>query len=198
MIANVLGAKSMKPVRRIYERAKNFFIKYPAVLSGLFIYSYLLFCIVHYFVKVKYFTGTAPFLLENVIDSFDAFPFMWLLSVVLVKIIEIRTKLHESEERRMRAQQEIQLHQTQLKTLHEVTRGIQHHINNPLSIIMLTLGSAHKAAADNPKMTRQLNIIDEEVNRIIAALSDFSKVDEYTVESVDPHVGDIATRGIGT
>ena len=101
---------------------------------------------------------------------------MWLLSVALVKVIEMRTKLHESEEQRLIAEREMQLQQTQLKTLHEVTRGIQHHINNPLSIIMLTLGSAHKAAAGNLKITRQLDTIDEEVNRIIAALSDLSKV----------------------
>jgi signal transduction histidine kinase len=186
----------MKPIRKIYEEARKYFIKYPAVLSGFFIYGYLLFCIVHYFFKVKYFTIHTSFFLENIIDSFDAFPFMWLLSVALVKVIEVRTKLHESEEQRLIAEREIQLQQTQLKTLHEVTRGIQHHINNPLSIIMLTLGSAHKAAAGNPKLKRQLNTIDEEVNRIIAALSDFSKVSAYNVESVDSNVGDIASRGI--
>ena len=186
----------MKPIRKIYERAKKFCVKYPAVLSGLFIYSYLLFCIVHYFIKVKYFPVQTSFFWENILDSFDAFPFMWLLSVVLVKIIEVRTKLHESEEQRMRAEQELQLQQAQLKTLHEVTRGIQHHINNPLSIIMLSLGSAHKVAVGNPKIGRHLTIIEEEVNRIIAVLSDFSKVRTYTSESIDPQVGEIATRSI--
>jgi hypothetical protein len=187
----------MKTITKMYAGLKNFFIKYPAVLSGLFIYSYLLFCIVQYFIKVKYFSGHPSFILENIVDSFDAFPFMWLLSVVLVKIINIRTKLHESEEQRIIAQQETQLHQTKLKTLHEVTRGIQHHVNNPLSIMMLTLGSAHKAAAGNLKLTRHLNTLDEQVNRIIGVMSDFSKVTAYTVETVDPHVGDIATSGIG-
>jgi len=186
----------MKPIKKIYEKAKIFFIKYPAVLSGFFIYGYLLFCIIHYFIKVKYLTVHASFFLENIIDSFDAFPFMWLLSVALVKVIDIRTKLHESEEQRLIAEREMQLQQTQLKTLHEVTRGIQHHINNPLSIIMLTLGSAHKAAIGNLKIMRQLDTIGEEVNRIIAALSDFSKVSSYNAESVDSHVGNIASRSI--
>jgi signal transduction histidine kinase len=183
-------------MRKIYERVKNFCIKYPATLSGLFIYSYLLFCIVHYFIKVKYFPVQTSFILENILDSFDAFPFMWLLSVVLVKIIDVRTKLHESEEQRIMAEQELHLQQTQLKTLHEVTRGIQHQINNPLSIIVLSLGFANKDAAGNPELISNLHIIEEQVNRIIAALSDFSKVRTYTSESIDPHVGDIATRGI--
>jgi len=185
----------MKSIRKLYEEAKNFCIKYPAVISGLFIYSYLMFCIIHYFFKVKNFSIHTSFLLENAIDSFDAFPFMWLLSVVLVKIIEVRTKLHESEEQRLVAEREIQLHQTQLNTLREVTYGIQHHVNNPLSIIILSLSSAHKAAAGNPKLTKQLNTIEEEVNRIIAALSDFSKVGAYSVESIDSKVGTIPVRG---
>jgi signal transduction histidine kinase len=186
----------MQPIRRIFEGAKSFCIKYPAVLSGLFIYSYLLFCIVHYFIKMKYFIAYNSSVLENIFDSFDALPFMWLLSVVLVKIIDIRTKLHKSEEQRIITEQELQLQQTQLKTLHEVTRGIQHHINNPLSIIMLSLGSASKTAADNPEIISYLKIIEEQVNRIVAALSDFSKVRVYASESIDPHVGDIAAKGI--
>ena len=186
----------MNPIKKIYEKVKNFCIKYPAVLSGLFIYGYLLFCIIHYFIRVKYITFHTSLFIENIIDSFDAFPFLWLLAVALVNVIEIRTKLHESEEQRLIAEREMQLQQTQLKTLHEVARGIQHHINNPLSIIVLTLGSAHKAAAGNLKIMRQLDTIGEEVNRIIAALSDFSKVNTYNAQSIDSQAGDIASRSV--
>jgi signal transduction histidine kinase len=183
-------------MRKIYEEARKYFIKYPAVLSGFFIYGYLLFCIVHYFIKIKSPAAISSNYFENIIDSFDAFPFMWLLSVALVKIIDVRTKLHESEAQRLVAEQEMHVQQTKLKTLHEVTRGIQHQINNPLSIIILTLGSAQKAAADNLKVIRKLDTISDEVNRIIAALSDFSKVKTYTAESVDSHVGTITSRSI--
>ena len=185
----------MNQFKKIYEFTKKYFVKYPAVLSGFIIYSYLLYCMIHFIIKVKYLTIHNPFFLENVIDSFDAFPFMWLLSLALVKVIDVRTKLHESEQQRLLAEREMHLQQSQLKTLHEVTRGIQHHINNPLSIIMLSLDSAHKAAAGNLKLTRKLDTIDEEVNRIIAALSDFSKVNAYNVESVDSNVGGIPIRG---
>ena len=147
--------------------------------------------------KMKYLPLHEALTIENIIDSFDAFPFMWLLALVLVKIIEIRTKLYESEEQRILAEQEVQLHQTQLKTMHEVTRGIQHHINNPLSIIVLSLGSAQKAAEGNPKITRQLDTINDEINRIISALSDFAKASAYSIETIDTQVGTIATRSSG-
>ncbi|RPI06756.1 MAG: hypothetical protein EHM64_01925 [Ignavibacteriae bacterium] len=184
----------MKRIRIIFHKTKKYFIKYPAVLSGIFIYSYLAICIVEYLIKIKTLGNNSYSVGEKIFESFDAFPFMWLLSVALVKVIDIRTKLHESEHQRLVAEREMHVKETQLKTVHEVTRGIQHHINNPLSIIMLTLGSAHKSASGNIKLTRQLDTLDEEVNRIIAALSDFSKLSEYNVETVDPNVGEIPLR----
>ncbi len=186
----------MKSIKKLYGQAKAFCIEYPAVLSGYFIYSYLFFCILQYFLKVKSFAVHNPHIIRNIIESFDAFPFMWLLSVALVKVIDIRTKLHKSEEQRLLVEREIQLHQAQLKTLQEVTRGVQHHINNPLAIIALALGPARKAANNNQDVTHQLDVIDEAVNRIITVMEDFSKTQEYTVESVGPIVGNIVSPNV--
>jgi signal transduction histidine kinase len=186
----------MKSIKKMYEKTKAFCIVYPAFVSGFFIYSYLFFCILQYFFKLKSSSLFHSPVLTNIIESFDAFPFMWLLSVALVKVIEVRTKLHESEEQRFFAEREKQLHQSQLKTLQEITRGVQHHINNPLAIISLALGPARKAAGNNQKVLHQLNVIDEAANRMITTLKDFSKVREYTVESAGPIVGDIVTPNI--
>ncbi|MGA3286794.1 MAG: hypothetical protein ABSD46_05170 [Bacteroidota bacterium] len=186
----------MKSIKKMYEKTKAFCIAYPAFLSGFFIYSYLFFCILQYFFKVNSSSLFHSHVLTNIVESFDAFPFMWLLSVALVKVIDVRTKLLESEEQRMIAEREKQLHQAQLKTLREVTRGVQHHVNNPLAIIALTLVPARKAAGKNQKILHQLDVIDEAVRRMTTALEDFSKVREYTVESAGPIVGDIVTPNI--
>ncbi len=186
----------MKSIKKNYEQAKAFCIEYPAFLSGFFIYSYLFFCILQYFFKVKSSSLFQSQILSNIIESFDAFPFMWLLSVALVKVIEVRTKLHKSEEQKVFAEREQQLQQAQLKTLKEITRGVQHHINNPLAIISLTIGPARKAAGDNQKVLHQLDVIDEAVKRITTELEDFTKIREYTVEHGGPFVGDIVTPNI--
>ena len=186
----------MKSIRKMYEQTKAFCISYPAFLSGFFIYSYLFFCILQYFFKLKSSSLFHSPVLTNIVESFDAFPFMWLLSAALVKVIDVRTKLHESEEQRIIAEREKQLHQSQLKILQEVTRGMQHHINNPLAIISLTLVPARKAAGKNRKVLHQLDVIDESVKRITTALEDFSKVREYTVESAGSIVGDIVTPNV--
>jgi signal transduction histidine kinase len=190
------GAHPMKSIKKMYEQTKAFCIAYPAVLSGFFIYSYLFFCILQYFFKVNSSSFFYSHVLTNIVESFDAFPFMWLLSVALVKVIDVRTKLLESEEQRIIAERERQLHQAQLKTLQEVTRGVQHHVNNPLAIIALALVPARKAAGNNQKILHQLDVIDEAVKRMSTALEDFSKVREYTVESAGPIVGDIVTPNV--
>jgi len=183
----------MKFIKKFYRQIKEFCIAYPAVLSGYFIYSYLFFAIMRYYLKVKTFGAENLDIVAIIVDSFDAFPFMWLLSLALVKVIDIRTKFHKSEEQRLLVEREIQLQQTQLKTLQEVTRGVQHHINNPLAIISLSLGSARRAAKENSEVLHQLEVIDESVQRINNALSDFSKIKEYTVESAGHVVGNIAS-----
>jgi signal transduction histidine kinase len=183
----------MKSIKKFFEHAKAFCIAYPAVLCGYFIYSYLFYCILQYFFKAKNITIFHSNVVMNVIDSFDAFPFMWLLSFALVKVIEIRTRLHESEEQRLIIEREVQFHQAQLKTLQEVTRGVQHHINNPLAIISLSLGSVQRIVGNNPEILVQLDTANEAMNRITTALEDFSKIREYTVESAGPIVGDIVT-----
>jgi hypothetical protein len=181
----------MKSFKNIYERTKAFCIKFPAFLSGLFICSYFLFCILQYFLKMKSSLLLQSELLTNIVESFDAFPFMVLLSVVLVKIMEERTKSHKSKEKRILAEHEKELYETQLKTLKEVTRLMKHHINNPLAIISLSIGPARKAAGDNQKVIHQLDIIDEALKRITTALVDFSKVRQYNGEFSNPYVGSI-------
>jgi hypothetical protein len=190
------GAPQMKSVKNIYDRTKAVCIEYPAFLSGFFIYSYLFFCILQYFFKIKSSSMFHSQLLTNIIESFGAFPFIWLLSVVLVKVIDARTKLHKTEEQRIIAEREKELHEAQLKTLKEVTRGLKHQINNPLAIVSLSIGSARKAAGDNQKVIHQLDIIDEAVKRITAVLEEFSKIRQYNADSGGPFVENIATPNI--
>ena len=94
----------MKQLRTMIESGTKFFAQYPAVLSGYIIYIYLFVSILRLFIKVKYYGAG----LSEVYDIFSALPFMWLLSVSLVKIIDYRSKLHDSETRRLRSEMELQ------------------------------------------------------------------------------------------
>jgi len=175
-------------VRRWFNATMDLSTKFPALLSGLIIYSYLCFNIIRFFFKAR----LAPPTFYDVFETFDALPFMWLFSVAMVKIIEVRAKLHESETERIRAQQQVDLKETQLNTLHEVVKSMQHHINNPLAIISLAVGPARRHAKDNPELAKQLDLIEESTQRIVRTLKTFFTSDSYQTERVDAIVGSIA------
>jgi hypothetical protein len=76
------------------------------VLSLLFI------TIMRFFLKVK----SRELTMYDIYDTFDALPFMWLLSSALVKIIDMRTKFHNSENERIQSLRELDRERTQLET----------------------------------------------------------------------------------
>lgn len=170
----------MRIIRRFLQIANNYFSRYPAVLSGFVIYAYLLVSIIHFFMKAKAF----PLGFYDIFTIFSALPFMWFLSVALVKIIQVRTKLYESEQQRILAEKELEIHQTQLLTMQETVRGLQHHINNPLAVIVLSMEAARKAALNNKTVILELSHAEQSVDRIQAALSGFSKAQQYKTESI--------------
>lgn len=182
-----------QPFRELVKFAKEFATKYPAIMSGLIIYSYLLFSIVHYLVKTKSLIPT----FYDVFDTFDALPFMWLLSVALVKIIDVRGQLYKSETERMLVQKQIELKQTQLTTLHEVVKSLQHHINNPLAIISLTLGTARRQGKDNPELIKHFDAIDESTQRIVRSMKEFFETQSYESERVDAVIGSMTVLPAG-
>jgi signal transduction histidine kinase len=167
---------------------KDFWIKYPAVLSGYIIYSYLFITIMRFFLRAK----SRELTLYEIYEIFDALPFMWVLAAGLVKVIHMRTKLHNSEKERIVGLQELEIKQTQLDTLHEVARGFQHRVNNPLAIISLTLGTAKRAALDNPVILEHIIGIEDATNRIKQAVIDFSRAEKYDVEYVGNVLGFMA------
>jgi signal transduction histidine kinase len=168
---------------------KDFSAKYPAVLSGYIIYSYLFITMIHFFLKAK----SRELTLYEIYETFSALPFMWLLASALVKIIGTRAKLHDSEKERILYCQELEIKQTQLSTMHEVAKGFQHRINNPLTIISLTLSGTRRAVAGNPVVLERLSCIEESAKRIQQAVTDFSRAEKYEVEHIGSVVGYMAS-----
>jgi len=168
---------------------KEFSAKYPAVLSGYIIYSYLFIAMMRIFLMAK--SGGVE--LYDVYETFDALPFMWLLSSALVKIIETRTKLHRTEKQVILNLRELETKQTQLDTMHEVARGFQHRINNPLAIISLALSATRRKALGNSSVLDRVTVMEEAATRISQAVADFSGAEKYEVEHVGSVVGYMAT-----
>jgi hypothetical protein len=163
----------------------QFISKYPAVLSGYVIYSYLFVSIMRLFIKVHYYGGN----FSDVIDLFSPLPFMWFLSVSLVKVIEYRTKLHESESLLLRSEKELQTKATQLETLHQTVLGLQHEVNNPLAIITLAIGGMRRRGLDHQASEHMLDLVDDASRRIGKSLEKLSQTDRYDLHYIHPDVG---------
>ncbi len=165
----------------------KFFVRYPAVLSGYIIYLYLFFATMDFYQDVK---ERSFHHLSDYFQNFDALLWMWLLAVALVKIIEYRTRVQEHQKEQLIQKQELELNQTQLNTMQEVIRALQHDINNPLTIILAYLRRAEKASQQVPEILQNLTEIREGAERIAKSLSDFAKARAYT--TVNSPVGPLA------
>ncbi|MEW5800381.1 MAG: histidine kinase dimerization/phospho-acceptor domain-containing protein [Bacteroidota bacterium] len=170
---------------RLLQSLKEIPMKYPAVISGYIIYSYLFYTLIRFFIIARESRVT----FQTVFEMFDALPFMWLLAIMLVKVIDIKTRLYESERLRMLHEKELNMKETQITTMREVTRGLQHHINNPLAIIILTLSKVKRLVSGSPEVTKEINSIEEAAKRITKALKDFGESDYYKVEQIGSTVG---------
>ena len=175
----------MQRIHRFSQIVSKYFSRYPAVLSGYVIYAYLFVSIMQFFVKVKMHALS----IYDVFAIFSALPFMWFLSVALVKIIEVRTKLDESERQRMLAERELEIHQAQLQAMQETVRGLQHCINDPLSVISLSMDAARKAVPENNEVILPLTIAEKSIDRIQVALSGFSRAKQYKTAAIDSYPG---------
>jgi hypothetical protein len=178
----------MKIVADLIQSVKELPTKYPAVLSAYIIYSYLFFVMIRFFVLAKH--SSLGF--YDIVEIFDALPFMWMLAMMLVKVIDIRTKLHESETQRILKDKELEIKEIQIGTMHEVVSGMQHQVNNPLAIILATIYKVKKSQSLAPEMNGYIESIEDQSKRIARVLKDFSESQKYEVQQIGTITGSMA------
>jgi signal transduction histidine kinase len=115
---------------------------------------------------------------------------MWLLTVALVKILDVRTKLLLREKDQLIQRQELEVKQMQLSTLVEIVRGLQHEVNNPLTIILMYAGKLDRLLVSKIDLRENISAIRDAADRIATTLDAFSRAKQYEVDSSP--VGNIA------
>ncbi len=178
----------MKTLIKLFRSIRELPTKYPAVISGYIIYMYLFMVMIRLFIIAKHTAVTV----YDVLELFNALPFMWLLAMTWVKVLHIRARLHESETQRLIKEQELQTKETQLSTMREVVLGLQHQVNNPLAIIALTLGKVRRTVQLSQELTVDINSIEKESKRIAQVLKNFSETRKYEIEQVCNTIGAMA------
>jgi hypothetical protein len=68
--------------------------------------------------------------------------------------------------------------------MREVVLGMQHHINNPMAIIMLTIHKIKRTTTLPQELNDHINSIEFESKRITKVLKEFSETHDYGVEQI--------------
>ena len=176
----------MKILARLWKLLSDYFSQYPAVLSGYIIYAYYFLSTMSFYRHFRH----ASMDRYEIFYNFDGLIWMWLLAFVLVRVIKYRTSLQEKERLQMEQEQQLAVQQTQLSTMREVIRTLQHEINNPLAIILGYVNQAERKAKENEEMMKDLGEIKTGAHRIRKTLLDFSNAQRYA--TVDSPAGTMA------
>jgi signal transduction histidine kinase len=176
-------------VKKFLRTTRDFFVAYPAVLSGYIIYLYFFLTTMKYYQDFK----EKSLGLSDIFQSFDALAWMWLLALALVKVIQYREKSHEEARRRESSERELAQHRSQLETMQQVTRALQHQINNPLTIVLAYTTKAQRKVKGDAELEKYLTEVRTATDRIIQALKDYSSSGTY--RTVETPVGKMAVPG---
>lgn len=163
-------------MKKIFKSVSDFVLRYPAILASYFIYGYYFISTMDFYVKFK----NRHFGATDALKHFDTLFWMWLLAYVLVKVIELREKLHQKEKQMIEQQHDIELKETQIQTLHEVIMTLKHEINNPLAIILGYTRLLRKQVKDEDA-NKKIDEIENASQRINHALKEFSAAQVYEV-----------------
>ena len=155
---------------------REFVLRYPAILASYFIYSYYFISTMDFYVKFKH----RHFGAKEAFQHFDTLLWMWILAYALVKVIELRERLHKREKEFIEQHHHIQLKETQIQTLHEVIMTLKHEINNPLAIILGYTRLLKKQISDKESV-KKIEEIEVASQRINHALKEFSTAKVYEV-----------------
>lgn len=117
---------------------------------------------------------------KDTFQHFDTLLWMWILSYAMVKVIDLRERLHNREKSFLEQQHHIELKETQIQTLHEVIMTLKHEINNPLAIILGYTRLLKKQVID-PDSVKRIDEIEVASQRINHALKEFSVAQVYEV-----------------
>lgn len=163
-------------MKKLYIAVRDFVLRYPAILASYFIYGYYFISTMDFYIKFK----DKHFGATDALKHFDTLLWMWVLAYALVKVIDLRERLHRKEREMLEKQHDLELKETQIQTLHEVIMTLKHEINNPLAIILGYTRLLKKQVTEQ-EMMKKVEEIETASQRINHALKEFSTAQVYEV-----------------
>jgi hypothetical protein len=161
----------MKSIKSVVESVKGLCEKYPAVVSGYFLVGFSFISIIRMLIRAK----KGNLFVEDLYDVFSALPFMWLLALSIVQIIQERSRLRQIQSELAREQLKREITEIQLAALKEAEKSLHHSINNPLAVIALSLSRLKRAVKLHGDLQDETDDIECASRKIAGVLTDFSR-----------------------
>ena len=175
----------------LLRKVKQVIICYPAVISGIFIYSYYMFTSIEWYRNWKLHQVEA----SGWFSQFDALVWMWLLSFAFVKVLQLREQLHVQERKQLAQKSQLREKEIQLRTLRTINLTLKDLINNPLAIIYAYLRRVEIRHAEVEETSSDVKIVREAAERIHNVVRELDKVKEFKV--TEQSYGNLVEIGAG-
>ncbi|HEY4644392.1 MAG TPA: hypothetical protein VIH68_06710 [Bacteroidota bacterium] len=171
------GAGFIQLKMRLLRKVKQVIICYPAVISGVFIYTYYMFTSIEWYRNWKMHQVEV----SGWFSQFDALVWMWLLSFAFVKVLQLREQLHVQERKQLAQKNQLREKETGLRTLRTINLTLKDLINNPLAIIYAYLRRVESRHAEVEETSSDVKIVREAAERIHNVVRELDKVKEFKV-----------------
>jgi len=143
------------------DRLVLFAEKYSMVLGVLFIYGYYLFTSLDLFTQHKAKTGFLDLFFQ-----FDSLLLMWGVVYLVVQLQKYRKERREEEDRQRALRAALEHQMLQLASLDKISDTLNDRINNPLSIISLSVSSLREKTSSDSDLAQDVETIEGSLKRI--------------------------------
>ncbi|MFN3134042.1 MAG: hypothetical protein ACK44H_00570 [Candidatus Kryptonium sp.] len=165
----------MKKIWRNF--VEGFILKHPALFSALVIYLYYLFTTLDLFRKLK--EGIVS--VSDIFTHFDSLLWIWGLSYLFVKLINLQEQRHREEKLRMEQIKQYETQIAKLKALKDFTFSLRDLIYNPLTVIMSASARIERRFPYDNETLRDVRAIEQGCRRIEKLLMEVKEFEEKLV-----------------
>jgi len=175
----------MNQLKKIWQKIKELFDKYPVIFAAVFIYLYYLLTSVNFFSHAK----ERQSFLDYVMD-WDSLIFLWIAAAALLQVQRLRKSQAAAEDSRRTMERVLDKQQMYSSLVNDITSMLQDSVNNPLALISVTTQEMRRRFETDPEIMRWLDRIDGAMQRIHHTIRDLQayeaqKLLESTQEVVE-------------
>lgn len=166
-IHNLILRGQMTLLKKLWEKLRWLFDKYPVIVSAVVIYLYYLLASFNFFSHHKERQTFLDYIME-----WDSLFFLWIAAAALLQIQKLRKSQVKGEEQRRTIERVLDKQQMYSILVADITSMLQDNVNNPLAVISVTTQEMRRKFETDSEIMRWLDRIDGAMQRIHHTIRD--------------------------